>query len=140
MPTTLPLPDGQHALMRDPEQISQRQRRPFERLRAKVSVVVDTDNDLDQLAESERTRVVLTRLVNADEYDLADQMNDAMIMMFVQDWSFGDVTPDALVDLPGHAYDALLMWCQPMLDKVFLRTGYDKADENRTGPIGASNG
>lgn len=139
MPTTLALPNGAHALIRDPEAISQRARRPFEKAKTQMALLVGEQDD--KLPESEIALILTRKLIETDQWELADEMNDLMILMFVESWSFeGPVTRDALIDLPGNAYSALMEHCRPMLDRVFLRSDYNEADTEKVGPTGASSG
>lgn len=44
--------------------------------------------------------------------ELADKIGDLLILCFVREWSFGDVTEDAIADLEADTFDALFMACK----------------------------
>jgi hypothetical protein len=50
----------------------------------------------------------LTFLPDEDQQSAVDAYNEALIVSVVQSWSFGEVTVDALRDIPGDAFDVLL--------------------------------
>lgn len=115
------LPDGGWADLRDRADISERLRRPIRAIQMKLardpafaSVVkaaqakgIHGVKDLDEGEAAEMAAQM------GDESAAAlDELNDRLILARVAGWSYGDeVTADALLDLPGPAYDRLKELC-----------------------------
>lgn len=58
-----------------------------------------------------------------------DAFNDALILGYTKEWSYGAVTEEVLIDLPGDAFDELLAECR------ILNKGDDKGEgEDPTEP------
>jgi hypothetical protein len=117
------LPRGQSALLRDPEDVPERLRRP---VLAKQAEVFGSSPELRAAAE-----------MNVEPTDAADmaaalvpmaEMNDLIIVAFVHAWSYrrqelaedGTVTTGeklpvsvgSLMEIPGDGYDRLRQLCQ----------------------------
>jgi hypothetical protein len=122
--TTITLPDGGIAVIRDPETVTEAQRRPVTRLQmrlavspvgqlferkakaAKAAAEADaTDSEAAKAAaevDAEVGRLVATDL---DAMELLDDLNDALIVALVESYNGAPVV--AATDLPSRAYDAL---------------------------------
>ncbi len=132
------LPDGQTAHFRDPGQVPERLRRPVSRalmssMRGLDSVEVDpATGDVRELTERE----IGERMIASGGMDALDDANDLLVLALVTGWSYdAPVTLEALLDLPGDAYDALREESAPhlwaMLPKNFR---VDKDPESPTKP------
>lgn len=117
------LPDGGWAMLRDPKQVTERQRRPIDRLQAKINASqigailfeqkrrIETGEDkasVDRWFEEQ-----YRQLQGTPDYDLLDEYNDALIVAFVDSWSY-DLDVSAYLDLPGQVYTALKDACAPL--------------------------
>lgn len=115
------LPGDGWADLRDPAEIPERLRRPIRAIQMKLardpafaSVVkaaqakgVEAVKDIDEAEAAQ----MATQM--GDESAAAlDELNDRAILARVIGWSYGpEVTVDALLDLPGPAYDRLKELC-----------------------------
>lgn len=89
------LPGGAWAQLRDPDTITERQRRPI-----KAAMIAAGSSGEFQAA-------------------LADGIFDHLVLALLESWSFdAPVTAEGLLDLPGSAYDALTKACTPMLKQI----------------------
>jgi hypothetical protein len=91
-------------IVRDPESVSERARRPIQAVAVRVFADENTPTDVStNTTESEALAIV--RAMPADTLADIDTLNDLIIVALVQDWSFdGPVTVETLVDLPGKTY------------------------------------
>lgn len=155
----VPLPGGQWAKLRAPEDVSERLRRPFlralgrvrpevERLRATIPPLVDRFNALQADSpelESARQEVLeatyaFRSAATDDELDIYDQQNNALIVALVEKWSYEwPITIESVVDrLPWPARDALRAAVAPFGDRLFVNTEPDPLSPNSTAPGGGS--
>lgn len=109
MSTILELPDGGTATFRDPKQVSERHRRPVARLQQRLAasavgqLLASKDAMSDEQFEAEARK-----LLASDEWELLDDLNDALVVALVESWSYErPVSLDGLLDLPSAVYDAL---------------------------------
>jgi hypothetical protein len=145
------LPDGDWAVLREAKKVPERLRRPvrstavaLQRLRpdelvSKPSVhavelpvpAADPETQAafgappvdDLIAESKaEVNEEDVPLPTDEQQAAADAYNEALIQAFVSTWSFGPVSADVIRDLPGDAFDALLV-------EVRQRNQGDDADE-----------
>jgi hypothetical protein len=114
--TPLELPNGQHALLRDPEMVPEKYRRPYERLRVKMGAL--TADIPETLPEKERERLAgLAVMTKAPE--LIDGLDDALMLALVEAWSYEvPVTLDGLLELPSKAIDTLKRKCRELGPKM----------------------
>jgi len=106
--TEITLPGGT-AVLRDPEQVTERHRRPVTRINLQLagSPVGDLLQVKATLSEEEFDQRI-RKLIGSPAYMLLDDLADAVIVAMVESWSFdAPVTLDGLLDLPGPAYDEL---------------------------------
>lgn len=113
--------------LEDPKKVTQRKRRPVREAmvamlrsgKAMTELGGLGDIDPNQLTSEQATQVA-EMAVSADLLGVADEITEALIVALVDVWSFGDeVTVDALVDIPGDAYDALAALVAPMMGDLF---------------------
>lgn len=116
MPIPLPLPNGQHALLRDPESVPERLRRPYERVKTRMGAYAA---DIpDTLPEREREIQAGIAMMKAQP-ELMDELNDTLILALVEAWSYEvPVTLDGILDLPGPALDILLQKCKELSPRM----------------------
>lgn len=111
MSSTIPLPGGASATLRDPEQVSERHRRPVTRLNLQLA-----GSPIGDLLEAKQKGTLTgdafdaesRKLMGSASFELLDEIADAVIVALVESWSFDlPITLDGLLDLPGAAYDEL---------------------------------
>ena len=91
------LPQGQWAELRDPRVVTERRRRP-----AKTALYA-----VAKLAEAEAT---------VEAIEAWDDLRVQVAVALIDQWSVNvDVTVDAILDLPGDVYDALLTAVEPQI-------------------------
>jgi hypothetical protein len=120
-PLRVDLPRGGHALVRDPEEVPERLRRPYldavEQATAAMLEAGLTQADLDAAKEDvpgSRQKVGLAA-IRAGARRLQRVAADVLLAALVLEWSFGDtVSADAAQELPGAAYDALVEVCESL--------------------------
>jgi hypothetical protein len=130
----LDLPDGAWADLRDPAKTPERLRRPVRQAAIAMQRFVTPTPDVvvsaepTEVAESDvqsafgappiealvgETTVVdenaETTYPSDEELAAVDHYDDVVMLAVVTAWSFGDVTLDVIGELPGDAYDALLL-------------------------------
>jgi hypothetical protein len=107
------LPDGGWALLRDPQNITERQRRPLNRLQARVAgsavgALIAHKATMTDVEFEEESRKIL----GSEDFALLDELNDALIGVLVDSWSYdSEPSADAALDLPGPVYEALKNEC-----------------------------
>jgi len=142
------LPGGHHAVLRDPSEVTERQRRPIHRAtrgirpeileRGRAVMGMNDGPDGKPTPEKQAASLQLQYDMTNDEADAFTEAGDYTAVALVAAWSFPqDVTIDGLLDLPGHAIDALRKAVEPFAGKMNLDT---TADPNRVAPGGGSNG
>lgn len=119
MSTTLPLPGGGTATLRDPQLVTERHRRPVTRLQMRLaaSSVGDllTASAAQPTPESEEAFAAAAKSVlGSDDFQLLDEVNDALVVALVETVQLTPDAPvlqgltlDSLLDLPGSVYDVL---------------------------------
>lgn len=99
--TRLDVPGG-WADIYDPLKVPERRRRPV--VKALVKFMASQNGTLP-VTNGDTPRI------DPSVVEVADDLNDALIVAMVQSWSFGDVTVEVLLDLPADAYRALSTAC-----------------------------
>lgn len=125
------LPGGAWADIRDPEELSERHRRPVKNL---ASASVATIARLEGISAGEDMAALG---ITEEEADRLTRLQDATIVAVVAAWSYDlPVTADALLDLPGAAYDALAAATAKTGAEATLDTSPNPTPEpgNPTGP------
>jgi hypothetical protein len=113
------LPDGAWAVLRDPESVTERQRRPLIRLRRRMlgSSVGERllDSDLSSLPTGDALRL-LQPVIGSDDFNLLEEIDDLIIAILVESWSF-DAEPsvESVLDLPASVRRALIAECKPLV-------------------------
>lgn len=128
MGTRIELPEGEWADLYDPTKVPERKRRPV--VRALVSFMRDRaehtppDFDAGDLGDEDKAAVLAAKLDPA-LIASADDLNDAVVIALVREWSFGEVTAEVLLDLPSDAYKELSAACAPHLNGMMPQFGVD---------------
>ncbi|MFI2184618.1 hypothetical protein [Streptomyces sioyaensis] len=115
------LPGDAWADLRDTADVSERLRRPIKAIQMKLArdpafagVVAKAKADgVASMADIDETEAAdMATAIGEESLALMDDLSDRLILSRVAGWSFGpEVTADALLDLPGGAYDALKELC-----------------------------
>lgn len=109
-------PSGMTYLLRSPENVPERLRRPVTRKLVELSNTVGVTGDgrtPDPFAKPDDSAV---ENVTPEEIDLADELNDLLVVALVAEWSLGvPITVDALLDLPKGDYDSLRQTVAPFV-------------------------
>lgn len=115
-PIMVPLPDGAHALLRQPKTVPERLRRPLANARTRLSATLP--DPPPGMSEADRTQF-LGRAISAHPEDM-DRVNDLLILALVSAWSFEmPVAEASLGELSGQTYDALKAECEKYRDDLF---------------------
>lgn len=89
---------GGWAKLRDPDAVTERQRKPFVKAVGRASKISDADDG---------------------GISLLVEVQDALVLALVEEWSFdAPVTADGLEDLPHKAITALRVACQAFRDEL----------------------
>jgi hypothetical protein len=115
--TGLTLPSGATCVLRDPAAVSERARRPVNRLQTRIAgseigrtIRAARDEGRDVSAEEELA------LASHPDAVLVEDLNDALIVALVAEWSHpAPVTLEGILDIPGADYDALRRAVAPMV-------------------------
>lgn len=83
-------------VLREPKSVPERLRRPILALTAKA--VSELEN-----SETETTETKF----DAETMSFFNELNDLLAIAMVKEWSFGEVTLEALLDLPMGTYDEI---------------------------------
>jgi hypothetical protein len=111
------LPGGHWADIKAPDEISNRDRKTLRRHAMAARGVAEKLADAGLLAPGqdptsldEATQAKIGRLIDADDLDLTDAAQSAIIVAYVAAWDLGDLpTMDTVDDLPGPVFDRLAM-------------------------------
>lgn len=141
------LPDGGWADLRDQAEVPERFRRPVRALQMKLAkdpafagVVAEAAKKgaaaVKGMAEAEAAQMATQ--MGDESAGLLDELNDRLIVARVVGWSYETpVSLDALLDLPGPAYDRLRQVCaEGALDVTDFGPSQD--EESPTAPSTAS--
>jgi hypothetical protein len=127
------LPDGAWAVLRDPEEVTERRRRPLIRLQRRALAKAGphlAGVDLDAITP-EQALEKLAPMLAGDDFDALEEIDDLVIEVLVDSWSFDlPVTADGSLDLPPSARAALVKECKPLLGRLLG----DTADEDVLDP------
>ena len=145
------LPDGEWAEIRDPKKVPERLRRPAKA--ASYEIYQSSRKALEGTASTATPEAPpsdawgappVVEMPSAEETALTidlDQIEasvDAGIVALVSSWSFGDtVSLDALLDLPGDAYDALQAAITPLIGEMFQSLEPSTDPETPSVPLSA---
>lgn len=108
------LPADGWAELRDVRQVPERLRRPLLALHVRVAAFVDPER-LAALQQADTATALATLGPDmAVALEVMSQLNDLMIVAMVGEWSYeAPVTVEAVLDLPGEAYDRLRLAVAP---------------------------
>jgi len=115
----VPLPSGGWLELRDPEDVTERQRRSVANVLGRLSpdmkrmLSSGKPQEADTLAEA-GLEVVLA--ANETDMDTFDALNDALAAALIVSWSYElPVTADAMADLPSRDYRAVQVAVAPYI-------------------------
>jgi hypothetical protein len=119
------LPDGAWAVLRDPETVTERRRRPLVRLQrrtiAKAAPAL-AELDIQNMSAGEALKAI-GPLLSDEDFDALEDIDDLVIAVLVESWSFDfAVSAENSLDLPGPTRSALLKECHPLLGKLLGET------------------
>lgn len=121
-PLRVELPRSQHAMLRDPEEVPERLRRPLLDAMEQVSVAVTaagvTQAEIAAArdGDEELAAAIGIKAMAHGARGRQRAANDLLIVALVESWSFATpVSVESLLDLPGRTYDALVEACDPYL-------------------------
>lgn len=149
-PRRVELPRGGWAVLRDPELVPDRLRRPIARLRRKAMAtamgagltpemardMTETgDGDGAEAAAADRRVAVVLRMVEADAAGIDEEFADHLVAALVVEWSYDEpITAEAVADLPGAALDVLAKECMRHLPRLFPSFEPDESEASPTSP------
>ena len=127
-PLRVELPKGHHAMIRDPDEVSERQRRMITKAQMRLARHASAMGGAQALAQraeqltgegadaaNDEAIALMGSFVESGAMDDIWGAVDVAAAVLVQSWSFaGPVTAEAIVDLPGPTYDALMAVVKPL--------------------------
>jgi hypothetical protein len=127
------LPSGAWVKLRDPDDTTEAQRRPAQRLQTRIGLDVALRAVFEAQDGKKKTAVSQADLSNA-QLDLMVDYMDSTVVALVAEWSFSQpVTVDGLRSIPGKKdYEALAMACSKHRDALFPSFGVDPQEESPT--------
>lgn len=139
MPNIIPLSGGNHAELREPQDVSERLRRPFINAMAQVSpegsASLEAAQELRALKEDDpdykAKRADLASRINFSAVDLEhlDVANDAAVVAFLKHWTRPEpITPEAVLELPAGDYDALREAVAPLAMRLTVNFRPEKGN------------
>lgn len=128
-PWPVELPKGQRALLRDPEDVSERLRRPYvDAKQAAMGALLATGVKPEEFdaalngTDEQKAEMGIKMLAAGMARGMRDAQ-DLLIVALTDSWSFeAPVAVESLLDLPSRTYSVLLEACQkiaPALDPDF---------------------
>lgn len=117
------LPDGAWAQLRDPDEITERQRRPLQRLQRRTIMkalphLALEGVEIDKVSPAEFLNK-LAPLLSDEDLDALEEIDDHVIVTLVESWSFDvPVSLDSTLDLPSKQRKALLAECNKLMGRV----------------------
>jgi hypothetical protein len=116
---------GGWAKLREPEDVTELQRRPLVKMQrvlaaSEVGDVLQQRAEMGEKPDEDEIKALLKPVLANDEWELLDDAADLLICALVEEWSFEDkpITVEEVKRLPGRAYRALRDECDPLLDAV----------------------
>ena len=136
------LPDGAWAVLRDPEDVTERQRRPLVRLQRRTIMKAApqlANLNLEKMSPAEALATIAPALSDED-FDALEDIDDLVIVTLVDSWSFDQpVSVDGAIDIPSKARRALLEEARPLLSRLLGETS-DEDVLNPESPTAPANG
>lgn len=124
MTDKIELPGGNWAKLRDPQDITDKQRRPLAKLQ-RLLAASDLGDALTQRAEmgeevtEKQLNDLLKPVLAGEEWDLLESTSDLLVVALVEEWSFEQpITAESVQNLPGRVSKALRAACDPLLTDV----------------------
>jgi hypothetical protein len=119
--TALSFNDGGSALIRDPRQVPQKLRRPFTRALMAMGAhgaEIDDHNPGMSEEDAEKAHKKAVAIAMALRPELNEEYNETLMLALISEWSYGDVTRDALDELPVDTYDVILKHCEKLAPQL----------------------
>jgi hypothetical protein len=120
---TVTLPSGKKVQLRDVNDITERQRRPLSKLRAKlaanqeVASIMQKHEDGKKLTKAEEASIEAQL---GDLLEVVEEMGDRLIVAAVAGWDHPfPVDYDSVLDLPARDLDKLREVCAPYMGELF---------------------
>lgn len=124
---------GGWAKLRDPEDVTERARRPLVLVQEGIvasdvgQIVMEKKAAGEEISDEEMGRMMAPLIGSSTWEDFHRRQYDLNICALIEEWSFeAPVSVEALLDIPGRAYKALRAECDPLLPKVL---GNEDEDE-----------
>ena len=139
VPNRVSLPNGAWADFRPVSDITERMRRPIKKLSTQLAAHPDFVAAVQSAQGKEMTQAEQLQIaaVMGDAFDVLEELQDRLVCAAVRGWSYGpDITPDALLDVPSGALDALREAAAPY--QSGLNPSFEPTTESDT-PTGPSN-
>jgi hypothetical protein len=120
------LGNGAWAKLRDPQDVTERKRRPLAKIQRVIagtpigSVLLERELERpgEEITEDEMGKI-LRPFLGDEAMDKFEDSDDLLIYALVEEWSIDSpITVETIQDLPGRAYDALRDACRPLLNQV----------------------
>lgn len=120
------LGNGAWAKLRDPQDVTERNRRPLAKIQRVIagtpigSVLLERELERpgEEITEDEMGKI-LRPFLGDEAMDKFEDSDDLLIYALVEEWSIDSpITVETIQDLPGRAYDALRDACRPLLNQV----------------------
>lgn len=141
----LTLPSGATADLREPADITERQRRPIKRIQAQLAARPAFMAAVKEAQAAEGADGNLTpdqqmgiAAGMGDAFDLLEDLNDALVAAAVAGWSYVfPVSADSAQDLPAHDLDALRTAVSPYVQTLMPDFEPNPSQESPTPPSAA---
>ena len=135
------LPGDNWAMLRDADEVTERQRRPLVRLQRRTMIKLAPSfagSDIQDMKPAEFLKTIAPAL-SAEDYDALEEIDDVLIATLVADWSFPySVSAENSLDLPPAVREALLGECRERTDAL-LGVTTDEDVLNPESPTVAAN-
>ena len=92
--------------------------------------------DIETITERERRPLMLKASRAGGDYQKLEALADDLLLMFVEEWSYGDVCAETLQDMPSVAYSKL-MAATPGMDDLTPDFSPSPDEDSPTSPSNA---
>lgn len=143
-PLRVELPKGQWATLKDPEDVTERARRPVldaqDRMNACLVSCGLTQEELEAAAKGDQDNAIAVgvKMLATDFQRYQHDAERLLLVALLHEWSYGTpITEDTVQDLPGRAYDQLLEAATPLMKVLSPNFEPDTDPNSPTPPAGA---
>jgi hypothetical protein len=144
-PLRVQLPKGQWASLRDPEDVTERRRRPIldaqDRMQACLVSGDVTEEEIKAAGNGDKDSAISVgmKMLATDFQRYQHEVDRLLLLALLEEWSYGgEINEDTIQDLPGRAYDQLLEVAKPLMRILNPNFEPDADAESPTPPAGAS--